>query len=49
MSVAQKAVAVSEPISTGLSALERYGRVSRPDLSYTREIAEATAPIYEKV
>ncbi|WP_306140921.1 quinolinate synthase NadA [Roseibium sp. MMSF_3412] len=49
MSVAQKAFTVSEPIANGLTALERFGRVDRPDLSYTPEIAEATAPIYEKV
>ncbi|WP_420335940.1 quinolinate synthase NadA [Roseibium sp.] len=49
MSVAQKAFTVSEPIATGLTALERFGRLDRPDLSYTPEIAEATAPIYEKV
>ncbi|MBG6173964.1 quinolinate synthase [Labrenzia sp. EL_208] len=49
MTVAQTAYSVSEPITTGLTALERFGRVERPDLRYTPEIAEATAPIFEKV
>ncbi|MEP1575112.1 quinolinate synthase NadA [Roseibium album] len=49
MTVAQTAYSVSEPITTGLTALERFGHVERPDLRYTPEIAEATAPIFEKV
>ena len=49
MTVAQTAYSVSGPITTGLTALERFGRIDRPDLNYTPEIAEATAPIFEKV
>lgn len=49
MTVAQTAYSVSEPITTGLTALERFGHVERPDSRYTPEIAEATAPIFEKV
>ncbi len=30
-------------------ALDRFGRIDRPDLAYTPEVAEATAPIYDKV
>jgi quinolinate synthase len=30
-------------------AIDRYGRIERPELAYTPEVAEATAPVYEKV
>ena len=49
MTLAQTAFKATESTTTGLTALERFGRVDRPDLHYTPEIAEATAPIFEKV
>ncbi|OKL42551.1 quinolinate synthase NadA [Pseudovibrio exalbescens] len=32
-----------------LTALEKFGKVPRPSLAYTEEVARETAPIYEKV
>jgi len=49
MTIAQTKTPVGEPIATGLTALDRYGKLERPDLRYTPEVAEATAPIFEKV
>jgi quinolinate synthase len=49
MTIAQTTAPVGTPIKDGLSALDRYGKLNRPDLSYTAEVAEATAPIYQKV
>ncbi|WP_068318840.1 quinolinate synthase NadA [Polycladidibacter hongkongensis] len=43
------AAEISLPTSTGLSALERFGALPRPQLQYTAEVAEATAPVYEKL
>ncbi len=34
---------------SGETAAERFGVVEMPDLEYTKEVAEATAPLYEKV
>ncbi len=31
------------------TAIDRYGRIDAPELDYTPEVAEATAPVYEKV
>lgn len=33
----------------GTLAIDRYGKIEWPDLAYTPEVAEATAPIYAKV
>ena len=33
----------------GRTALERFGKIDMPDLTYTKAIARATAPLYEKV
>ena len=33
----------------GQTAAERFGVVERPDLTYTPEVAEATAHLYERV
>ncbi len=49
MTIAQTKAPVGAPIAAGLTALERFGKLERPDLRYTPEVAEATAPIYEKV
>ena len=35
--------------SKSKSALERFGTIDMPDLTYTKAIAKATAPLYEKV
>jgi len=44
------AAAMTAPETRRLSdAAERFGVMPYPDLAYTPEIAEATAPIYEKV
>jgi hypothetical protein len=40
---------VGTPIADGLSPWIAIGKIERPDLRYTPEVAEATAPIYEKV
>lgn len=49
MTIARNAAAFrNEPNSAEL-AIDRFGPIERPVLDYTSEVAEATAPIYEKV
>ncbi|MXN66058.1 quinolinate synthase NadA [Stappia sp. GBMRC 2046] len=40
---------LDRPKTNARTALDRYGTVARPELAYTAEVAEATAPVYEKV
>lgn len=41
--------AVSPGTGREQSAVERFGRLPMPDLTYTEEVARETAPLYEKV
>lgn len=39
----------SQPPGSGNDLIARFGAVKMPELEYTPEVAEATAPLYEKV
>ncbi|WP_417694958.1 quinolinate synthase NadA [Roseibium sp.] len=49
MTITSSPAAFETATPAGPVALDRYEPLSRPDLSYTPEVAEATAQIYEKV
>ena len=49
MTIANIANAVSKAPNKAELAIDRFGRIERPELVYSPQVAEATAPIYEKV
>ncbi|WP_417676107.1 quinolinate synthase NadA [Roseibium sp.] len=49
MTIARNAAAPRAGSHSAERAIDRFGRIERPALDYTPEVAEATAPIYEKV
>ena len=49
MTITSSSAAFENAAPAAITAFDRFGPVTRPDLSYTPEVAEATAPIYEKV
>lgn len=49
MTIARNAALPRAVSHSAERAIDRFGRIERPSLDYTPEVAEATAPIYEKV
>ncbi|MFD1695218.1 quinolinate synthase NadA [Roseibium aestuarii] len=49
MTITTSPAALAGATPAGAVALDRYPPLARPDLTYTHEVAEATAPIYEKL
>jgi quinolinate synthase len=49
MTIARTATAPRAGSQSTERAIDRFGKIERPVLDYTPEVAEATAPIYEKV
>ncbi|GGB51809.1 quinolinate synthase A [Roseibium aquae] len=49
MTPSQAAMMIPDAAVSSETALDRFGPLPRPDLAFTPQVAEATAPIYEKV
>ncbi|MBD1547614.1 quinolinate synthase NadA [Roseibium aggregatum] len=49
MTIARNATAPRKGLQSAELAIDRFGPIDRPALDYTPEVAEATAPVYEKV